>query len=187
MKLIVIRHALRERLAQDFEEYCEKTLPLSEAGIHQAKELAGKLTTLGCNPAVYYTSCFVHARQTAAIIRGVLANASAEIVELCSLTPHYQGPREWRDSVRKWTGLEILKTVQMESECLRRGVRQFDTIAIILHKPRIEQLIAGITSEQEGRFRDLDYGSACLLQAPSFNALFQGRVEHTSIRLNGSP
>jgi broad specificity phosphatase PhoE len=97
MTIVVIRHAERERReVESDDEFCEKNLQLSKSGVQQAKELGRRLATLGCNPAVYYTSCFAHARQTAAIVREVLENVSSDIVELCTLTPHYQGPREWR-------------------------------------------------------------------------------------------
>src|SRR5437667_10548038 len=101
--LIVARHAVRERRERNLDEHGEKHLPLSDAGIQQARELGSLLAAGGWNPAAYYTSCFAHARQTAAIVRDVLGNCAAAILELCSLTPHYQGPREFRNAGRLWT------------------------------------------------------------------------------------
>lgn len=181
--LVLIRHALRERHGQD-DEYREKLLGLHRTGVLQAKALAEQLVKIGCIPGVYYTSCFAHARQTADLVRERLPNTAADVVELCSLTPHYQGPREWRNSERRWTGLEILKTVDKESDCIGRGMRQFDTVAMILHKPRIEQILAGLTLQDEARFRDLDYGSGVWAKGDSWDTLLQGGVtEYARLRV----
>ena len=176
MVIVVLRHASREQVPSELEEFDERSAPLSKSGIRQARKLGKQLRKWGIKPDVYYASCFTHATQTAKVLRTELASASARIIQLCSLTPHYQGPRAFRDTKRVWTGLDILISIDKESKCKGQDMRKKKTIAMILHKPRLEQLLAGMTSQDEGTFRDLDYASGVCLKAESFDSLLQGRV-----------
>jgi|GEM_PF-5851941 len=139
MRIIVLRHAERERGDPTTEEFREKHLPLSSTGIKQAQELGGELVRRGLKLSACFTSCFLHAKQTGEILRDTASGGtSVRVVELCALTPHFQGPREWRAKGQQWTGIDILKTIDRECTLAGSALRQLDTVAFIMHKPRLE-------------------------------------------------
>jgi phosphohistidine phosphatase SixA len=186
MVIIVLRHGLREKIGE-LDEYVENSLSLSRPGIGQVRQLGKHLKGKGINPEVYYTSCFSHARETADILRAELANASAKVIQICSLTPHYQGPREFRETKNVWTGLDILRSVDKESRARGQDIRELATVAMILHKPRVEQLLAGMTSKDDALFHDIEYASGRFLKAESFDDVLQGSVlECTELPLDNA-
>lgn len=180
MKIIVLRHATRKRDSLDRDEYLEKLLPLDPTGREEARQLGEELARRGIKPEVYFTSCFVHAQQTAEILRDTVdRSATAPIVELCTLTPHYQGPKEWRC---KWEGVHILKAIIREAELKVSNLRELEVVAFILHKPRLQQLLESMTSQDESRFDGIRYSEGVCLKAESLNGFLQGKGEEDDLR-----
>jgi hypothetical protein len=95
-------------------------------------------------------------------------------VELCSLTPHFQGPREWLRSGRAWGGIDILVTIDREARLAGSDFRQLDTVALIMHKPRLEQLLSAMTSRDQSQFRAIEYAGGVYLTAATLDVLLQG-------------
>jgi len=172
MKIIVLRHATRVRDNSVSGEYLEKHLPLDTSGEREAKKLGIELARRGIKPAVFFTSCFAHAKQTGDILRDTLGgNPPAMVVELCTLTPHYQGPREWRGEA--WQGVRIPKAIIREAELTVNDLRDLDVVAFILHQPRLKQLLASMTSREESEF-GFHYSEGVCLTADSLDAFLQG-------------
>jgi Histidine phosphatase superfamily (branch 1) len=174
MRMVVVRHAARERQIGPADEYGEKKFPLTPAGEQQAHELGRQLLGRQIIPNLYLTSCFVHSRQTADILRSVITpDLSPDILELCTLTPHFQGPRDKRG---EWgTGIDILSAIQEESLATGNDLASVEVIAIVLHKPRLEQLLGGVMAQDQSRHRDLDYAEGVCVTATSLAALLQGK------------
>jgi len=58
---------------------------------------------------------------------------------------------------------------------------------MILHKPRVEQLLAGMTSKDDALFHDIEYASGRFLKAESFDDVLQGSVlECTELPLDNA-
>jgi hypothetical protein len=134
-------------------------------------------------PTVYFTSCFAHAKQTGEILRDTIDEIltdtigeipDAQVVELCTLTPHFQGPRGLRGN---WHGVHILKEIIREAELKVDNLRDLEFITLILHKPRVAQLLAAVTSQDISRFEHLAYLQGVCVNAVSLDALFQGKGE----------
>jgi phosphohistidine phosphatase SixA len=178
MKIIVLRHATRKRDDPVRDEYLEKHLPLDPIGEEETRQLGLELARRGIKPAIYFTSCFAHARQTAEILRDIVNGSStAKVVELCTLTPHYQGPRELRQKGEKWQGLQMLGDIIRESESMISDLRELEVLAFILHWPRLEQLLASMTSKDESCFYNVGYSEGICLKAESLDDLLQGKAE----------
>jgi phosphohistidine phosphatase SixA len=178
MRIIVLRHAERERGDPASEEFREKHFPLSAAGVKQAEALGGELTRRGFRPSAYFTSCFLHAKQTGQILRDTAkGDPSAGVIELCTLTPHFQGPREFRTKPQQWSGTEILRAVVRESKLAGYDLDQLDTVVLIMHKPRLERLLAGMTSRDQSQFRDIEYAGGVALKPSDLALLLQGAGE----------
>ncbi len=187
MRIIVLRHAVRERGDRATEEFIEKHLPLTPAGKQQARELGEEMLRRGLRPAVYFTSCFAHARQSGEILSNTAGgNSPAQVIELCTLTPHYQGPRAWRESGKPWKGADMLAAIDRETKLRQYDLRQLENVAFILHKPRLEQLLAAMTSQDEGKFRDLEYSQGVVVNAESLEAFLQGKGKEEG-RLEAHP
>jgi hypothetical protein len=97
----------------------------------------------------------------------------AKIIELCTLTPHYQGPRGWRTN---WEGVRILEAIDQESRIKGNDLRDVDTVAFVMHQPRLQQLLATMTSQDQSRFRSLTYSEGIRIKANSFDEFFQGKA-----------
>ena len=133
-------------------------------------------------PTVYFTSCFLHARQTGEILRDALPLAPlAKIVQLCTLTPHYQGPRKW---LGNWNGVRMLESIAQEARLTGNDLRELETAAFVLHQPRLQQLLATMTSQEESLFNPISYSEGICLHANSVDSLIQGKgkVEWRLIR-----
>jgi phosphohistidine phosphatase SixA len=178
LQIVMLRHATRDRHNDpDYDEYLERTFPLNGSGKSEARKTAQQLLKIGISPTVYLTSCFEHARQTGEILRDTIELApSAEIVELVTLTPYFQGPRKLRGNGR---GSDMLVSIAQESRAIGKDLRRFNTIAFILHQPRLQQLIQVMTSQSEHQFYDIRYSEGIYLRSVSFEALFigQGKIE----------
>ena len=119
-----------------------------------------------------FTSCFAHARQTGEILRDTVGGSPlAKVVALCTLTPHFQGRRQWRGN---WQGIHILESVIEESELMVKGVGDLEAIAFVLHRPRLQQLLAVMTPGTESRFEDIGYSKGVVLTVDSLGALLKG-------------
>jgi hypothetical protein len=176
VKVVMLRHATRKR-EQDAEsdEYMEKNLPLDSVGEMEARARAVNLSTMGINPDVYFTSCFAHARQTGEILRDTInTRASADVVELCTLTPHYQGPRKYRGN---WRGVHMLETIEQEARFRGKDLRKVYAPVFILHQPRLQQLLAIMTSQDESAFSSTKYSDGVCVRADSLDSLFRGQGE----------
>ena len=186
MTIIVLRHATRKRDDDPAtEEYCEKNLPLDTIGQTEARELGAQLAERGLRPAVYFTSCFAHAKETGEILRETVARQpAAKVVQLCALTPHYQGPREWRCS-KEWKGVRILATIDNESRATGNDLRTFDVVAFVMHFPRLAQLLGGMTSESESQFT-LSCSEGVCVEAESFDAFLRGEGKEVGPRFSRS-
>jgi phosphohistidine phosphatase SixA len=175
MRIVLLRHATRKTIPDRFrEQFLEKGLPLDGDGESEAQFQGAELSTRGIKPAVYFTSCFAHAKQTGEILRDQVGQAP--IIELCSLTPHYQGPREW---IGKWEGSLMTRTILLEAEARVDNLRDLDAIVLILHKPRLEQLISAMSNgwkpnPQEG---DLSYSEGLCLVGQSIEAFVEGNAQ----------
>jgi len=96
MIFVLFRHATRVRGDMATDEYLELSQPLSAAGEEEARQQGEELLRRGLKPTATFTSRFAHARQTAELLCTTARLEAPTIIELCTLTPHYQGPREWR-------------------------------------------------------------------------------------------
>jgi phosphohistidine phosphatase SixA len=98
MHLILIRHAERERAS---DPALDPQTPLSPAGKAQAKALGDRLLHLGLRPALYLTSRYTHAVETAEVLRDQIGgNPIADVVG--STHSHRTSPIRWkRFSVRR--------------------------------------------------------------------------------------
>ena len=185
MRIIVLRHGTRKRDHDPaVEEYGEKDLPLDAGGQAATRRLAAQLAARGLRPTVYFTSCFAHSKETGEILRDALG-PQAKIVALCALTPHYQGPREWRCR-EGWKGVRILETISYEARATGNDLRALDVSAFVMHQPRLLQLLAGMTSESEPRFARIGYSEGVCVEAESFDAFLRGEGTEISPRLTSS-
>lgn len=181
MKIILLRHATRKRGDREEEEYLEKRFLLDSTGEEEARKQGQELARRGIKPAVYFTSCFAHAKQTGEILRDTVGGYPlAKVVELCTLTPHYQGPRKWQGN---WQGIQILEAIIRESELTGNDLRKLDAVAFILHQPRLTQLLASMTSQGESRFVDLGYSEGVCLNADLLDAFLQGKGKEDGLSL----
>ncbi|MBV8417264.1 MAG: histidine phosphatase family protein [Verrucomicrobia bacterium] len=187
--IILLRHADRIRKAN--EEFIEKLLPLNPDGRKESENRGTDLNNLGIKPTVYFTSCFVHAKQTGEILRDTMGGSPpAEVVELLTLAPRYQGPRAWLDRPEKerteaaWLPV-ILEAIDHESQLKGYNLRNLNVVTFVLHVPRLQQLIRGMTAQTaRPPFFDLEsfdnfFGCSegIHLTAASFDDLLRGRGE----------
>jgi hypothetical protein len=62
-----------------------------------------------------------------------------------------------------------------ESELMIKGLGDLEAMAFILHRPRLGQLLAAMTSQAETRFDDIGYSGGVILTVDSLEALLQGK------------
>jgi phosphohistidine phosphatase SixA len=169
MKIILLRHATRAR----GDSLAEKRLPLTPVGEAESRARAEELLKRGLRPELYYTSCFAHARQTGEILRDAVGgDPPARLEELCTLTPHYQGPRP---QIEPWRSRQLLEAIAHEAAAIGAGLDQFDVVAFVLHRPRLQQLAASMASRDESRFDGLEYSEGVCLSAVSLQGFLDGR------------
>lgn len=63
---------------------------------------------------------------------------------LCALTPQFPGSVSWAKT-EKWAGVAILEWLISESEKTGYNLSETDTAVFVMHKPRMRQLLAGMT------------------------------------------
>jgi len=163
MTIALIRHAARERYADNI---AEEHLPLTDEGRTQASALAAKMAARGIRPEIYLTSRYVHAQQTGGILRDLIASAAA-LVQLRTLTPHeeydFQG-------------------ILTEAHDSGHDVGGLSTIALVLHHPRVNQLLEKLTSRTIST--KPQYSEAVCVAAPSLADFVEGRAQE-QCRLSG--
>ena len=181
MRILLFRHATRKRGDPGSDEYIEKRLPLDTAGEEQAKRQGDELIRRGIKPAAYFTSCFAHAKQTGEILCNMVGgDPPAKVVELCALTPHYQGPRESRGT---WQGISMLQTIIRELELTGNDLNKLDVVVFVMHQPRLQQLLASMTSQSESKFK-VDYSEGVFLRADSLDDFSKGKGQEDGPRLS---
>jgi len=132
MEIILIRHAERER---DPSLGDDKDLPLTADGKKQTKALALRLQRAGCQPALYLVSRYAHAVETGRRLRGHLsASPPAPVIALSTLTPH-----------EGYTVEGIIEETRENGHDLWN----LNQVVIVLHHPRLNQLLAKFTGQAE--------------------------------------
>jgi len=173
--LIMLRHATREPCTDPDANkyYLDRNLPLNAAGEAEAKLRALDMVQQGIKPAVYLTSCFVHARQTGEIMRDTIdLDPPASVVELLTLTPYFQGPRRSRGN---WQGSHMLESISEESRLTGNDLRRLNTVAFILHQPRLDQLLEAMNLHSQLPSNNIiDYSEGIICRADSLDGLLRG-------------
>lgn len=187
--IILLRHADRIRKAN--EKFIEKLLPLNPDGRKESENRGSDINKLGIKPTVYFTSCFVHAKQTGEILRDTMGGSPrAQVVELLTLAPNYKGPRAWLDRPEKecteaaWLPV-ILEAIDLESQLKGYNLRNLNVVTFVVHVPRLQQLIKGMTAQTarppffDNKSFDnfFEYSEGIHLTAASFDDLLRGRGE----------
>jgi phosphohistidine phosphatase SixA len=157
VKIILIRHASRER-NPDLGE--DKDLPLTSDGKKEACELGDRLVSLGLKPTLYLTSRYTHAKQTGDLLQDqVGGNPLAALVAINTLTPH-----------EEYTFERII----LESEQNGHDLSKLEQVAFVLHHPRLNQLLARLTSQPESPGAPKFAGAVCLT-ADSLDDFIKGK------------
>jgi len=157
MKIILIRHASRER---DPNRDKDKDLPLTPDGEKEARELGEKMASLGLKPTLYLTSRYEHAKQTGELLRDqVGGNPPATVVAIGTLTPHE--PYDFEGIIR-------------ESEQNGHDLSKLELVAFVLHHPRLNQLVARLTSQPISPGAP-KYSEALCLTADSLGEFLKGK------------
>lgn len=183
MLIVLLRHGKRIKYDDDSmkDEYLEKCLLLDRSGEKDAARRGKELASRKIIPVAYFTSCFAHARQTGEILRDTIGgDPPAKVVDLCTLTPHFQGPRAWRG---RWQGTQILEAIIQESESTGNDLRELAVTTFILHQPRLQQLLASMTSQEELSFSDIGYSEGVCLKADSLDVFLKGGAVQEGTRL----
>jgi phosphohistidine phosphatase SixA len=184
MTIVLVRHGARLRESDpERDEFREIGQPLNSQGELESQCLA---TRLGgkYHFSILLTSPFAHSRQTASILKAGGNTSAPPVLELFSLSPHYPGPRHYREWPRVWTGLSILETIGKEARYAGHELAGLDTVTLVLHQPRLQQLAAGITSRQETEFSNIGFSEAVCLRGDSFTAFLEGQGEEIE-RISG--
>jgi len=156
MKIILIRHASR---VQKPELGQDKDLPLTSGGRKEALNLAEQLATHGLKPAVYLTSRYAHAVETADLLRDQVSGTPPRVVPLAMLTPH-----------EEYTLEGIIREAQQHG-C---DLDKIDQIGIVLHHPRLNQLLAKLTPRPESP-KAPDFAEAVCLSADSLQDFIRAK------------
>ena len=157
MKIVLIRHASRER---DSDPSKDKYLPLSFDGKEEVRALGAKLASLNLKPTVYLTSLYAHAKQTGELLSDQGGGTPpAAVVAIDTLTPH-----------TSWTFEEIIR----EAEQAGHNLSKLDLVAFVLHYPRLNQLLARLTSQPVSQ-ETPKYAEAVCLAADSLSDFLEGK------------
>jgi phosphohistidine phosphatase SixA len=164
MQFVLLRHATRvHHPDRDTDDIIDMYMSLDGKGFGESLRLGNRLLAEQIQPRIYLTSWWLHARQTAEQLRDKLGgNSVAPVVELCILTPYCE--------------LEInLERVINESAKRHRELSNMEVMAIVTHKPRLEQLLAQITHEKsKSFFAALECGQGACLEAASLDDFSKG-------------
>ncbi|MBE9003452.1 histidine phosphatase family protein [Nostoc sp. LEGE 12447] len=128
IQIILIRHGLKQvdKLLDDADK------PLSLEGCEQVKQLANKLACQNLKPMVFFASPYLHAKQTADILRKSL---SGKLVVLNSMKP---------------SGGQIKSFDKIVNEANQIGEKlsHLEVVAFVGHEPKISQLLRCLAQDQ---------------------------------------
>jgi len=142
--------------------------PLTSNGIQEARDLGDQFVARGIIPAVYLTSCYLHAFRTGKVLsnRCSSADAPAPVIPLRLLTPHQ---------------LFSVQGIFLEAKENGHDLSSQDVVAFVLHHPRVNQLLSELTS-QPGSKKELRFGTGVCLTADSLHNFLEGNsVEYCCI------
>jgi phosphohistidine phosphatase SixA len=173
----------------------DKYSTLSSQGKREAAERGRDLFNRGINPEVYFTSWFVHAKQTANILQKTVgdlhkdrrdSHLNPKVVELCALTPQFPGPENWAGP-QEWAGIKILEWIRSEALYTGNNLRTLEVVVFVLHTPRIMQLLAGMKRGKALR-PEFDFSEGICLTAESFDEFLErrGKPDGLPMRRNGT-
>jgi phosphohistidine phosphatase SixA len=152
MDIILIRHGTKIPTSPD------KDAPLAPEGLAEIDRLKERMTRLEITPAVYLTSKYKRARQTA---ERLVSDASL-IHMLDALTPD-------TDTFRS-DAQHILTSISAEAQKQNIDLNQQAVIALVGHEPQLSTLLRYMTSKSE-----IGKGSGVPVKAASFDALIKGK------------
>ncbi|GHO49922.1 SixA phosphatase family protein [Ktedonospora formicarum] len=152
MDIILIRHGTKIPTSPD------KDAPLAPEGLAEIDHLKERMTRLGINPAVYLTSKYKRAKQTAER----LAFDASLIHTLNALTPD-------TDTFSS-DAQHMLTSISAEAKKQNIDLNQQAVIAIVGHEPQLSTLLRYMTSKLE-----IGKGSGVPVKADSFDALIKGK------------
>jgi hypothetical protein len=69
----------------------------------------------------------------------------------------------------------MLEAITQESNFKRKDLRELDTVAFILHQPRLQQLLATMTSQGESHFGGIKYSEGFCIRAGSIEGFLGGQ------------
>jgi hypothetical protein len=75
---------------------------------------------------------------------------------------------------REWHGNRLLQAIGREAQALGNDLQQYEVVMFVMHQPRLQQLAASVTSQDESRFRGIEYGEGVCLRADSVQAMLDG-------------
>lgn len=78
----------------------------------------------------------------------------------------------------------ILETIGKEAQYAGHDLAALDTATLLLHRPRLQRLAAGVTSREETEFSNIGFSETVCLRADSFAAFLEGRGEEIE-RISG--
>lgn len=115
-------------------------------------------------------------------MRDVAGDASIQVAELCTLTPHFQGPQHWRGE--NWKGVRLFAEIVRETQAVRKDFGKLSVVAFIMHQPRMREILGSMTGRNETEF-EFKYSEGICLRADSLGAFLIGKsTEECSFRIN---
>ncbi len=178
MDLVLVRHGTRETGGAP-----DKLLPLTAQGRSESIALGQTLCRRDLRPDVVFCSWYAHARETAQLIAETCAAApsvaaparTAEVVEMCALTPQFPGSTAWALE-RTWAGIPILQWIAGEATKTGNDLERLRVAVFVMHQPRLTQLLSGITGGTVTR-SSFGFGDGICVRAASLDRLLAGQGE----------
>jgi phosphohistidine phosphatase SixA len=175
IKIIFIRHGEREY--NDFR--ADKEMPLSKEGKRQITDLAERFQYLKVKPAIYFTSEYKHAQDTAGLLIQMLGGCQ----KTCStLTPKAKEETQITNGIREtpenifWRLLEEINGDKETKLYLADEKKQEKVIAFVGHEARLSQLLTCLTSKRHRPFNRAEALCVAAHSLPDFIG-GQGQIE----------
>src|SRR5215208_894235 len=161
---IIIRGGRRNcrRKADRRRRKADRQAPLAEKEKKRVCNLAVRFKELGVRPDHYFTSTYVHAKDTAEIMCGCLSTNDNQIIEAEALTP--------RGRKSHFNFENIIKCALRKNANLESPSRK--TLVLVGHEGGLSQLITLVSGN---RLRPLDHLDAVCVEADSLRDLRLGR------------
>jgi phosphohistidine phosphatase SixA len=157
VQIIFIRHGQKEKGVNDEEA------PLTEHSEEKVRKLAVLFRDFGVKPDHYFTSTYLHTKDTAKILYNYLSVNGSQIIEVEALTPIPKTAGQFN--------LEnIIDRAHVHNVFLQSPFPK--TLAFVGHEGRLSQLITRVSGK---RLRPLDHLDAVCVEAESFQDLRLGR------------